>query len=119
MQGPALPYALSSHAMINMENGKTMVIGGWTESGAPNTHIFNHYNEVWSVGPSLIKVRYLHAAGIVTDEATMNTYAIVTGGHDGSSFFKSTEILKGHTWSSGKNFFSIKRSKTTKRQDSA
>ena len=33
MQGTALPYVLSLHAMINMENGNTMIIGGDTESG--------------------------------------------------------------------------------------
>ena len=117
MQGTELPYALSSHAMINMENKNTMIIGGYTESGrTAQTHTYNHYHKIWSVGPSLIQARYWHAAGIVTDEATMDTYPIVTGGWNINQL-KSTEILKGHTWSSGKNFFSIKRRKITKRQE--
>ena len=117
MQGTALPYALYGHAMINMENEKTMVIGGRTASDyLAQTHIYDHYHKIWSVGPSLIQARFRHAAGIVTDEATMDTYAIVTGGTNNGGL-KSTEILKGDAWSSGKNFFSIKRSKTTKRQE--
>ena len=113
MQGTALPYALHSHAMINMDNENTMIIGGWTAQ----TLVYNHDHEIWSVGPSLIQARSIHTAGIVTDEATMDTYAIVTGGYDGSFNLKSTEILKGDAWSSGKNFFSIKRRKITKRQE--
>ena len=72
MQGTELPYALHQHAMINMENENTMVIGGWTESDySAQTHTYNHYHKIWSVGPSLIQARRNHAAGIVTDEATM------------------------------------------------
>ena len=115
MQGPVLLYSVVGHAMINMENEKTMVIGGWTGSYLAQIHTYDHYHKIWSVEPSLIQARVSHAAGIVTDEATMDTYAIVTGGYDSVYYdmFKSTEILKGDTWSSGKNFFSIKRSKTT------
>ena len=91
-----------------------MVIGGFTGSDwlaqgfsdpwLAGTHIYDHYHEIWSVGPSLIQARMFHAAGIVTDEATMATYAIVTGGYYGGSL-KSTEILKGDAWSSNDKKF--------------
>ena len=114
MQGAALPYAIYNHAMINMDNENIMIIGGNPGIGycTAQTRIFDH--KIWSVGPSLIQARRSHAAGIVTDEATMETYAIVTGGFYDVDFLKSTEILKGDTWFSGKNSISVKRSRTTK-----
>ena len=101
MQGPELPIAVYKHAMINIGNDKTVVIGGDTGSYSVQTFIYNHNHGNWSNGPSLFQARYRHAAGIVTDEVTHETHAIVTGGASGVSL-KSTEILKGGSWTLGK-----------------
>ena len=97
MQGPELPNALMFHAIINIENEKTMIIGGRTGFYTTGqTHVYNHIHFEWSIGPTLIKERDGHAAGILTDEATYAKLAIVTGGHEGgydSNNLKSTEIL--------------------------
>ena len=101
MQGPELPIAVNRHAMINIGNNKTVVIGGDIGSDSAHTFIYNHYYGNWSYGPSsLFLARYWHAAGIVTDEVTHETHAIVTGGYSGG-YLNSTEILKGGSWTLG------------------
>ena len=101
MQGPELPIAVYRHAMINIGNDKTVVIGGVTGSYSAQTFIYNHNHGNWSYGPSFFLARYGHAAGIVTDEVTHETLAIVTGGSSGFGILKSTEILKGGSWTLG------------------
>ena len=110
MQGPELPIALFSHAMINIGNEKTVVIGGYTEYDGlyfAETFIYNHNHGNWSYGPSLIQPRLDHAAGIVTDEVTHETLAIVTGGFPSVSVGKTTEILKGGSWTLGEKIDTI------------
>ena len=101
MQGPELPIAVNRHAMINIGNDRTVVIGGYSGSYSAQTFIYNHNHGNWSYGPSLIQARDDHAAGIVTDEITHKTLAIVTGGFFNGGFLKSTEILKGGSWTLG------------------
>ena len=69
------------------------------------TMYYNHNHGNWSDGPKLIKERHDHAAGIVTDEATLDVFVVVTGGADGSNILNSTEILVGGVWSIGKKDF--------------
>ena len=76
-----------------------------------------NYNK-WSHGPSLIQGREDHAAGILTDEATMEKFVLVTGGMDSySKELKSTEILRQDMWSSGNNLFSMRLSLAELRYD--
>ena len=86
--------------MTNIGIGKTVFIGGYYSA---QSFIYNHNHGNWSYGPSLILGRHWHAAGIVTDEVTHETHAIVTGGYSGGylSELKSTEILKGGSWTLG------------------
>ena len=95
--------------MINIGNEKAMIIGGYTGfDNSAQTYIYNHNHGNWSNGPSLIQERALHAAGIVTDEATDEKLYIVTGGDildmDPEQIYasKSTEILRRESWFSGK-----------------
>ena len=112
MQGPVLfspelPLGISDHAMINMGNEEVLIIGGIKSDFdvTPWTLIYHHKHDHFSFGPSLIQARSRHAAGIVTDEATMERLVIVTRGSQYADYFKSTEILKGNMWFSGKNLF--------------
>ena len=101
MEGPDLPIGLFGHAMLKIGNNETMIIGGNTGSViTKQTHVYDHNHEEWSIGPPLIKERWVHAAGIVNDEATKAKLTIVTGG----SGHSTTEILLGDTWFYGKNF---------------
>ena len=112
MLGPGLPISLFHHAIVKIDNEKVMVIGGrngpaiLAHTGSDfsaQTHTYNQNYNKWSYGPSLIQGREDHAAGILTDEATLEEFVIITGGSLNGKELKSTEILKRDTWSSGKN----------------
>ena len=65
---------------------------------------FYHHNEdEWVNGPTLMKARREHAAGIVDDEVTNEQFVAVTGGSDYfDDSFDSTEILQDGEWVQGK-----------------
>ena len=105
MPGPDMPMYLVRHAMVAINSTCTMVIGGDTASGtsAPSTastFFYDHYESEWINGPSLMQERAYHAAGIVTDEVTDETFVAVTGGEN-LEFLNSTEILQDGEWVQG------------------
>ena len=116
MPGPYLPMALESHAMASINSTVSMVIGGWDGNGWAGTALtfyFNHIEGEWSNGPILMQSRYMHAAGIVTDELTNEKFVVVTGGflnalspqtgiHDSKVYLDSSEILQDGKWAEGK-----------------
>ena len=115
MPGPDLPMALESHAMVSINSTVSMVIGGWDGNGwdgTASTFYFNHIEGEWSYGPILMQSRYMHAAGIVTDELTNEKFVVVTGGflnvlsqtaiHDSKVYLDSSEILQDGKWVEGK-----------------
>ena len=106
--GPDLPMALTYHAMVAINSTCSMVIGGhsyldysYPDGYSASTFFYDHNEEEWINGPSLIQARSDHAAGIVTDEVTGEHFVTVTGGV-GSGFFDSTEILQDGDWVQGK-----------------
>ena len=94
---------ISRHKMVTINNQLTMIIGGYSSGNYyAETYYFNHSNEQWIDGPPLNQAREFHAAGIITDEATLERLVIVTGGYDGgSNYLKSTELLFKENWSLG------------------
>ena len=112
MQGPGLPIAVFHHAIVEIENEKVMLIGGRKRLDiSAQTYIYNKNDNDWLFGPLMIQAREDHAAGILTDEATMEKFVLVTGGMDSySKELKSTEILRQDMWSSGNNLFSMRLS---------
>ena len=104
MQGPGLPIGIFHHAIVEIGNEKVMLIGGRKRLDiSAQTYIYNKNDNDWLFGPLMIQAREDHAAGILTDEATLEEFVIVTGGSLNGKELKSTEILKQDTWSSGKN----------------
>jgi hypothetical protein len=101
MPGPDLPMALDSHAMVAINSTCSMVIGGMYSSGyySASTFFFDHNEDEWINGPSLMQARIYHATGIVTDEVTDESFVAVTGGHDD---LDSSEILQDGEWVQGK-----------------
>ena len=81
--GPVLPFKTYGHAMINVNNILTMMIGGrstlkesfhsWTTD---QTFYYNHDYKTWSDGPKLVQPRQSHAVGIVTDEGKLEFYLV-------------------------------------------
>ena len=100
--GPDMPQALTSHAVVAVDNSTYLLIGGCTEDdcSSEKTYYFSDETQKWSPGPDLKEGRSLHTAGLITDLVTEERYIVVTGGYD----LDSTEILyPGATrWERGK-----------------
>ena len=76
VQGPELPMPLSSHTVVSLNSTFSMFIGGNLDG---LTYYFDHSNQKWYGGPSLIIPRFFHATGLVTD----------TGQSFSETFFKN------------------------------
>ena len=101
MLGPDLPMALEYHAMVAINSTCSMVIGGNADSAL--TFFYDHNEDEWINGPSLIEARGNHASGIVTDEVTDENFVAVTGGsYPWGGNLDSTEILQDGFWVQGK-----------------
>ena len=64
VQGPELPMPLSSHTIVSLNSTFSMFIGGNLDG---LTYYFDHSNQKWYEGPSLIIPRFFHATGLVID----------------------------------------------------
>ena len=103
MIGPVLPMAIQYHAMVAINSTCSMVIGGYSNGYSfASTFYYDHNEEEWINGPSLMQARYDHAAGIVTDEVTGEHFVAVTGGGYTYDDLDSTEILQDGEWVQGK-----------------
>ena len=100
MLGPDLPMALFFHAMVAINSTCSMVIGGSSYGYSASTFFYDRNEGEWINGPSLMQARGHHAAGIVTDEVTDETFVAVTGGFGSVGLF--TEILQDGEWVQGK-----------------
>ena len=110
IQGPDLPYPVNNHALVAINDSFSMVIGGNCDCSphlqTDNTFYYHHTEDVWTNGPSLVEKRNSHAAGLITDKVTEETFLVVTGGNTGSYTQEypsaSTEILQDDNWVLGK-----------------
>ena len=108
--GPDLPVALDSHTITEIkedENELYMVIGG-RHSGQYHNSTYYHYktsNGPWLEGPDLKEARAGHTAGLIFDKVNHTQYTVVVGGHNGSHYLRSMEILKegSNEWTQGKS----------------
>ena len=93
--GPDLPFPLSGHAMIAINSSAFMVTGGKLPNGrlSPQTSYFFEDDHVWLPGPDLIKGRYTHTTGLVTDAVTLEQFVVVVGGFSDSGFEDTVEML--------------------------
>ena len=102
MLGPDFPMALDGHAMVAINSTCSMVIGGISTGYSALTFFYDHNEDEWITGPSLMQARGYHATGIVTDELTGEHFVAVTGGSDYYGYLDSTEILQDGEWVQGK-----------------
>ena len=105
--GPDLIIAVAKHAVVAINSTFSMVIGGIPvvcidacSYSISSTFYHDHNKGELSKGPSLMDARNNHAAGIVTDEVTNETFVVVTGGRN-SDYLDSTEILQDKKWLQG------------------
>lgn len=113
MPGPNLPVGLDGHEMVAINSSYSMVIGGrYVISGISGTlrsrmtFYYDHTDHHWIDGPEMNSKRFDFAAGIATDEVTMEKLVIVTGGTYYSSRYSSTEVLFENQWLQGEDKFS-------------
>ena len=100
--GPDSPMYFSQHAIVAINNSCSMIICGHY-GGICYPFYYNHNEDEWINGPTLMKERSNHAAGIVKDEVTNEQFVAVTGGYANfDDTFDSTEILQDGEWVQGK-----------------
>ena len=102
---PRLPEPVAYHALVSLNETTSMLIGGNTNSDSTSskTHYFDHQSQSWKDGPSLMKGRFEHTAGLITDHVTHEKHLAVVGGYDGYVELDSVELLlSGETqWTKG------------------
>ena len=107
--GPHLPIPVIAHALVAINGTCSMLIGGTLTGNIEikSTFYFQHEGQIWTQGPDLIQAREDHAAGIVTDEKTLEKFVVATGGEVNGIWLDSTEILMDHLWNNGKSAYHI------------
>ena len=109
-QGPDLPIGLYGHTATKINSTTSIVIGGYSGGYSAKTFFYSHQNGQWINGPNLIQARRYHAACLVTDSVTQESFIVVTGGQKLNNYssgwvnLDSVEILNkdGTVWTSGK-----------------
>ncbi len=92
---PSLPVTIFIHCMVTVNSTTVLAIGG-EQNGqrSGKTFYFTFGEESWAEGPELKNYRGGHSCGkIRRNEESQEMSIIVAGGHDGSSFLSSVEIL--------------------------
>ena len=77
-QGPDLPLPLSSHAIVPLNSGAFILIGGYGGDSS-GTHFYEE-KKGWRPGPNLKNGRWLHTAGVLTDRVSTKQYIVAVGG---------------------------------------
>ena len=103
-EGPHLPTQLWGHAIASINSTVSVMTGGGFIGFPSNqTWYFNHTSQEFQPGPNLLRSRYLHSSGSVTDQKTKEKMIIIAGGRSiGLVNLKSTEMLLNDEWKKGK-----------------
>ena len=103
-EGPHLPTPIWDHAIASINSTVSVMTGGFINGFPSNqTWYFNHTSQEFQPGPNLLKSRYLHSSGSVTDQKTKEKMIIIAGGVSSEfGILKSTEILLNDEWKKGK-----------------
>ena len=109
-EGPQLPTSIRFHAVASINSTVSVITGGrtklWNGTDLDKTWYFNHASQEIQSGPNLLKARYGHSSGSVTDQESKEKMAIVAGGFGpwnlDSWILDSTEILLNGQWMPGK-----------------
>jgi N-acetylneuraminic acid mutarotase len=103
---PSLPVTIGHHCMVTVNSTTVMVIGGYQKDQgySGKTFFYTFGEESWTEGPELKNKRGLLSCGkIRRNKESQEMSIIVAGGHDGSSFLSSVEILDegSNEWQTG------------------
>ena len=80
-----LPEPVHGHIILNLNETTSILIGGEVRiSGKPvisdKTYFFNHLDNTWTNGASLLKGRKEHTAGVIKDLGNDREHIVVVGG---------------------------------------
>ena len=80
-KGPDLPLALSRHAIVALNSGVFIIIGGESDNDyySSSTYFYEE-KKGWRPGPNLKKGRCEHTAGVLTDRVSTKQYIVAVGG---------------------------------------
>ena len=102
---PSLPVTIIYHCMITVNSTTVMAIGGHQDNQfSGKMFYFTFGEESWMEGPELKNKRSFHSCGrIRKDKESQEMSIIAAGGHDGSSYLSSSEILDvaSNEWKTG------------------
>ena len=99
-EGPPMPIALATHAMVKINQSTSILVGGKGNGGRSKRTWY--YNGKWLEGPDLEIARNILSVGIVRDPVTLQEYVVAAGGFDGTTLNK-VEImdLQENKWETG------------------
>ena len=107
-KGPDLPLALFGHAIVALNSGVFILIGGQSDdglysSGYSSATYFYEEKKGWRPGPNLKNGRSRHTAGVLSDRVSTKQYIVAVGGDYPA--FSSVEYLEypgSNEWMEGK-----------------
>ena len=101
-QGPDLPLPVSHHAIVPLNSGAFILIGG-NGGDSSGTHFYEE-KKGWRPGPNLKNGRYWHTAGVLTDRVSTKQYIVAVGGYaaDSESSLEYLEYPGSNDWMKGK-----------------
>ena len=100
-KGPDLPLALSFHAIVALNRGVFILIGGWSGVNSSATYFYEE-KKGWRPGPNLKNGRYWHTAGVLTDRVSTKQYIVAVGGVDAYTSVEYLEYPGSNEWMKGK-----------------
>ena len=103
--GPTMPFPLRKFAIGKINETMSLIIGGEKINyGLSNlTWYYNKTTQTFKSGPTLLKGRSCHTAGIVRDQTTNRELVVVVGGRDNFGCLNSTEMLINGEWKIGEH----------------
>ena len=99
-QGPDLPLPLESHAIVPLNSGAFILIGG-LGGNSSGTHFYEE-KKGWRPGPNLKNERCAHTAGVLTDRVSTKQYIVTVGGFGAGSSLEYLEYPGSNEWMKGK-----------------
>ena len=98
-----MPLALSGHAIVALNSGVFILIGGRLDYGVlSSATYFYEEKKGWRPGPNLKNARYFHTAGVLTDRVSTKQYIVAVGGWGADSSVEYLEYPGSNEWMQGK-----------------
>ena len=101
-KGPDLPLALFGHAIVALNRGVFILIGGRSDDWYSSATYFYEEKKGWRPGPNLKNGRRYHTAGVLTDRVSTKQYIVAVGGSGAWTSVEYLEYPGSNEWMKGK-----------------